>query len=234
MAFSVLSVVVIALLLHSERFHNYLLRAAQQKATEVLGSQAQMHDFAIHWTGISPTVDLYGIVIHGAAPYSDPPLLQADALHVGLTVTSLLHKAWYVSDVRIERPVVRIFADRDGRTNLPSPPQAKENKSPQSINIFDLGIRHLLLERGEIYYNNRKSDLSADLHDLSLQSGFEILKQSYSGTLSYRDGHLQLQNARFDQAQFQRAFCGNFRRIQAGECRAQNWELAPGCCREPP
>ena len=181
MAFSVLSVVVIALLLHSERFHNYLLRAAQQKATEVLGSRAQMRDFAIHWTGISPTVDLYGIVIHGAAPYSDPPLLQADALHVGLTVTSLLHKAWYVSDVRIERPVVRIFADRDGHTNLPSPPQTKENKSQQSINIFDLGIRHLLLERGEIYYNDRKSDLSADLHDLSLQSGFEILKQATPG-----------------------------------------------------
>lgn len=228
MAFSVLSVVVIALLLHSERFHNYLLRAAQQKATEVLGSQAQMHDFAIHWTGISPTVDLYGIVIHGAAPYSDPPLLQADALHVGLTVTSLLHKAWYVSDVRIERPVVRIFADRDGRTNLPSPPQAKESKSPQSITIFDLGIRHLLLERGEIYYNNRKSDLSADLHDLSLQSGFEILKQSYSGTLSYRDGHLQLQNARSIEHNFNAHFVATSEefKLERAELRTGNSRLA--------
>ena len=234
MAFSVLSVVVIALLLHSERFHNYLLRAAQQKATEVLGSQAQMRDFAIHWTGISPTVDLYGIVIHGAAPYSDPPLLQADALHVGLTVTSLLHKAWYVSDVRIERPVVRIFADRDGRTNLPSPPQAKENKSPQSINIFDLGIRHLLLERGEIYYNDRKSDLSADLHDLSLQSGFEILKQELLRDAFISRRTSSASKRQVDRAQFQCAFCRNFRRVQAGKCRAQNWELAPGFCRQPP
>ena len=61
--------------------------------------------------------------------------------------------------------------------------------------MFDLGIRHLLLERGEIYYNNRKSDLSADLHDLSLQSSFALLTNSYSGTLSYRNGHFQLQNA---------------------------------------
>ena len=63
------------------------------------------------------------------------------------------------------------------------------------MDIFDLGIRHLLLERGEIYYNNRKGEISADLHDLMLQSGFEPLTKSYSGTLSYRDGHLQLQNS---------------------------------------
>ena len=44
--------------------------------------------------------------------------------------------------------------------------------------MFDLGIRHLLLERGEIYYNNRKSELSADLHDLALQSSFALLTKT--------------------------------------------------------
>ena len=34
-----------------------------------------------------------------------------------------------------------------------------------------------------------------DLHELSFQSSFALLTKSYSGTLSYRDGHLQLQNA---------------------------------------
>ena len=101
-----------------------------------------MRDFAVHWSGISPTIDLYGVVVQGAAPYSDSPLLQADAIHVGVTVTSLLHKAWYVSDVRIERPVVRIFADRDGRTNLPPPKQEKPGAQAK-MDIFDLGIRHL-------------------------------------------------------------------------------------------
>ena len=73
--------------------------------------------------------------------------------------------------------------------------QVRRNSSATRTSVFDLGIRHLLLERGEIYYNNRKSELSADLHDLTLQSSFELLRKSYSGTLSYRDGHLQLQNA---------------------------------------
>ena len=184
----------IAVLLHSQRFHVYALRIAQQKASQALGSGAELRDFDLHLSGLSPTLDLYGVVVHGAAPYSDPPLLEAESMHLGVTVTSLLHKAWYVSDVRIEHPVARIFADQNGHTNLPSP--KSDNRSAQSrTSVFDLGIRRLLLERGEIYYNNRESDLSADLHDLSLQSSFALLTNSYSGTLSYRNGHLRLQNA---------------------------------------
>jgi translocation and assembly module TamB len=181
--------------MHSERFHNYLLKTAQQKASEALGSQVQIQAFAFHLSGLSPTVDLYGVVVHGAAPYTDPPLLQAEVMHFGVTVTSLLHKSWYVGDVRIEHPVVRVFADSNGRTKLPAP-KSQGNNSGTQTSVFDLGIRHLLLERGEIYYNNRKSELSADLHDLTLQSSFALLRKSYSGTLSYRNGHLQLQNAR--------------------------------------
>jgi translocation and assembly module TamB len=194
--FAALLVVVVlgvVALLHSERFHAYLLRTAQQKTSEAFGSQVQMKDFATHWSGISPMVDLYGVVVHGAAPYPDPPLLQADALHLGVTVNSLLHKVWYVNDVRIEHPVVRIFADSNGHTNLP--PSKQQQPGPQSrTSVFDLGIRHFLLEGGEVYYNDRKSELNADLHELTFRSGFALLASSYSGTLSYRDGYLQLQN----------------------------------------
>ena len=218
-------------LLHSERFHNYLLKTAQQKASEALGSQVQMQGFAFHLSGLSPTVDLYGVIVDGAAPYADPPLLQAEALHFGVTVTSLLHKSWYVGDVRIEHPVVRLFADRNGHTNLPTPNGQGEQSSHAGSSVFDLGIRHLLLERGEIYYNNRKSELSADLHDLTLQSSFELLRKSYSGTLSYRDGHLQLQNASPIAHNFDAQVSRLTRGVQAGERRSENCELTPlaGC-----
>jgi translocation and assembly module TamB len=192
--FIVLVVVAITILLHSNRFHVYLLRTAQQKASDAFGGPVQVREFAFHWSDMSPTVDLYGVVVHGAPPYPDPPLLEADALHVGVTITSLLHKAWYVNDIRMEHPVARVFADRDGHTNLP-PTKAEEPGQQSRTSVFDFGIRHLLLERGEIYYNNRKSELSADVRDLFLQSAFELMQKRYFGTLSYRDGHVQLQNA---------------------------------------
>ena len=58
-----------------------------------MGSQVQMRDFTFHWSGMSPTVDLYGVVVHGAAPYADPPFFEAEEMHLGVTITSLLHKS---------------------------------------------------------------------------------------------------------------------------------------------
>jgi translocation and assembly module TamB len=187
-------VIGIAVLLHNPKFHAYLLRTAQQKATDAFGSQIQLRDFALHWSGISPSLELYDVVVHGAAPYENPPLLQADLLRVDVTISSLARRIWYVNDVRIEHPVMHVFADRDGHTNIPA--SKKKNPNQQSeTNIFDLGIRHLLLERGEAYYNNQKSDLSADLRELFFQSHFDPMQKRYSGTLSYRDGHVLMQNA---------------------------------------
>ena len=50
----------------------------------------------------------------------------------------------------------------------------------------------MLLDRGEVYYNDRKMPLSADLHDLTFRSSYDGANGGrYYGTLSYRDGHLQ-------------------------------------------
>ena len=186
-------VVGMVALLHSVRFHAYLLRTAQQKVGAALGSQVQIRDFALRWAGVSPTLDAYAVIVHGSGPDSSPPLFEADAIHFGITVTSLLHQAWYVDDIRIEHPVVHLVVDKDGHSNLPSPRNAKAGTAP-SVDLFDLGIRHLRLERGTIFYNDRKSELNADLRDLLVQSSFNLLTRTYSGTLSYRDGHFRMRN----------------------------------------
>ncbi len=45
--------------------------------------------------------------------------------------------------------------------------------------------------RGAVYYNNRQSVLSADLHNVDFRASFDSALQKYSGKLSYSDGHLQ-------------------------------------------
>ena len=189
-----LLVAAVFILLDSSRFHAYLVRTAQIKATQALGNQVRFRDYAFHWSGFGPSVELYDIVVHGAAPYTDPPLLQADSFRVQVTISSLWHHSWYVNDVQMERPIVHVFADNQGRTNLPKP-APKEPNSKGNIDLFELGIRRLVLERGEIYYNDQKSDLAADVHELAFQSRYGLLEKKYSGTLSYRDGHVQWQGA---------------------------------------
>jgi len=191
-ALVVLVVIAVFALLHSNKFHAYLLRTIQAKATQSLGSRVQLRDFALSWSGLSPSVTLYDLVVYGAPPHATPPLLKADLVNAQVTITSIWRRSWYLNEIRIERPVVHIFADNQGRTNLPVSPHPK---SQSKVDIFQLGIRHFLLDKGEAYYNSEKSSLSADLHELALRVGFTESERKYSGTLSYQNGHLQFRDA---------------------------------------
>src|SRR5262249_22652125 len=161
-------------------------RTVQEKASQSLGSRVQFRDYALSWSGISPAVELSNIAISGAAPYQSPALLTADSLRIGVTVSSLLHRSWYVNDIAVAHPVVLIFTDHAGQPNLPH--SGTKSSSQSNFDIFQLGVRNASIRNGEIYYNNRKSDLDADVHDLGVQIGFAAIQQKYSGTISYRDG----------------------------------------------
>jgi translocation and assembly module TamB len=184
----ILLVVTAIFLARSPRVHAYLLRTVQEKATAVLNTPVQFQDFSFRLSGLNPSVDVYNVKVQGASS-NTPPLAQADRLHLEVTVASLLRRAWYVNDVRVEHPVVHVFVDSKGSTNLPP---ASASSSQSQTNFFDLGVRHFLLDHGELYYNDRKSDLSADLRQLVFQSRFDVTGKRYHGTFSYRDGHVQL------------------------------------------
>ena len=181
-----LAIVTITVLAHSARVHNYLLALAEKKASDAIGVRVQLQNFAVHLSSLS--LDLYGLTVYGADPYPNPPLLQADHLEAGVRVVSILRRTWYLESIRIDHPVVQVFTSKNDVSNLPKPQSSGKSKT----NLFDLGIRHAVLDRGEIYFNNKKSALKADVHDLSFHSSFDSPQEEYSGTLSYRDGHLSL------------------------------------------
>ena len=185
----------LAALLHSQRFHDYVLIKARQSATEALGVPVELQNFALHFNGISngisPTLDLYGLVVHGAAPYANPPLLQAEQARIGVRVVSLFSKKWYLSEITIHHPVVQIRVDADGNSNLPKPQKnANPNANPMQP-LFDLAIRHAVLDKGELYYNDRQSVLDADLREAMLNAQYDTARNAYSGQIGYSDGHLK-------------------------------------------
>jgi translocation and assembly module TamB len=201
----ILIAIAIPVLLHSVKFHQYVLNKARTQASTALGTDVAIRDFGLTFSGISPTLDVYNVRVAGAAPYNNTPLLTVDHARVGVRIVSLLHRKWYLSDVEVHRPVVNVFVGKNGSDNLP---KTKKNSSSQSkTNIFDLAVQHAVLDGGEVYYNSRKADLSADLHNVDFRSGFDNAQRKYSGTLSYENGHLRIGkynplphalNARFD------------------------------------
>jgi translocation and assembly module TamB len=184
-----LAVIAVIVLLHTASFHRYVLRTVDAKASTALAAPVHLNDFRLSLSNLS--LDLYGITVEGAGAHPTPPLLSAEHIGLRIGIRSIIKRKWYLKYVTIDHPVLHAIVDKTGANNFPH----TQSKSGQShTSIFDLGIRHALLDRGEIYYNNRKSALNADLHDLSLQSVYDTSAQRYSGTLSYRNGHLQMAN----------------------------------------
>ena len=177
--------VAIAVLLHSQRFHDYLLAKVNAAATQSLNAQVHLQNFALRFSPLG--LDVYGVVVHGASPYADPPLLQLQHAYVGIGITSLLHRKWYLTDVRLDHPVVQVFFDKNGRSNLPQP---KPSNSKSNTTIWDLGIRHAVLDQGEVYYNAQATPLSADLHDVEFRASYDVAQTKYAGTLAYTNGRV--------------------------------------------
>ena len=186
----ILLLVVVVGLLNDEAFRQYLLRIVHTKLSEAAGADLRIRDFAVHWTGMSPSVDLYNVVINGAAPYTSPPLLQVDHLAVGVHIVSLVSRKWYLQDIVFDHPVLHLLVMDNGDTNLPK----KKTSSKNQTSLFDLGVRHVNLGQGEIYYNDRKSALDADLHELQFQARFDPGSKRYSGGLGYTNGTIHFQN----------------------------------------
>jgi translocation and assembly module TamB len=174
------------LLLRSQGFHGYVLSKIQQQASEAMGAQVHIQDFSLHLGRLG--AEAYGITIRGGEPTSAPRLIEADQLMIRLKIVSLLHKKVDLNEIVLRHPVVNLMVRKDGSTNLPTPPKSNTNSSTSP---FDLGIQHVLIERGEIYYNDVKTPLDAELHDLQLEIKSEFLKNGYDGRLSYRSGRLQ-------------------------------------------
>jgi translocation and assembly module TamB len=179
-------VLAFAVLINNPGFHRYLLTTVERQASESLGVPVELQDFRLHLATLS--LDLYGVTIHGASPYINPPLLQVQHAEAGVRIVSLLRREWYFSEIRVDRPVVRLFVDKNGVSNLPTFKSSRNSQS--NTGVFDLGIRHAVLEHGEVFYNNRPETLAADLQDFSYQGSFNSLLQMYSGRLSYTSGRV--------------------------------------------
>jgi translocation and assembly module TamB len=179
--------------LHTGPVHNYVKNVVQKKAAAALNTPVQLQDFVLH--PLSGTLDLYGVVVQGATPPAGTvaavshPLLQVQHMHAGVSVSDLLHGTLSPTDITVDSPVVYFYVNANGETNLPT---MQSSNSQSNTNLFDLAIRHMAINNGEVYVNDRKNTLDADLKDLTLQSHYDAGNGGqYIGSLSYSGGHVK-------------------------------------------
>src|SRR5713226_514501 len=175
-------------ILRSNAFHQYVLAKVVQKAEEATGGQVQIQSFDFRWRNL--TADVYGLIIRGTEKDPNHPLLAVDKLLVNIKIVSALQRKVDLSEIIIQHPVIHLISDNNGRSNIPQPKVPTKNNQP--VNVFDLGIKHVLLTNGEICYKQERTPLQADLHDLETEIQYKILQSQYAGSMSYRNGRLQM------------------------------------------
>jgi translocation and assembly module TamB len=177
---------LVLLLDHSEGFRRNILGKVANSIQESTGARLEVGDFNLRLSNL--TLDIYNIVLHGREADPSRPLLQADHLQVGLTIDSLLRRKWHVRDIILDHPVVRMQVNKAGENNLPEP--QKKSASSSKTNIFDLAILELKLDRGEIYYNDQKTPLEAELRDFNVNANYDPAQNKYAGQLGYSNGRI--------------------------------------------
>ena len=174
------------LFLRSRSFQEYALRTIVDDINEATGGRAEIR--ALDFQLSTLTAHLYNITLHGKERPNQAPLLQVDKLTVRLTIQSWLRHKVTLRELLVEHPVAHLVIDREGNSNVPPAPPSQSNSH---TNVFDLAIGHVQLAHGEIDYNDKKTPLDADLHNLNTEIRFEPLAAGYRGTISYDDGHLR-------------------------------------------
>ena len=180
------AVTLVFLLDHNEGFRHSILAKVEKSVQESTGARLEVRDFKLRMSNLS--LDLYNVVVHGTESDPSQPLAAVDHLQVGLTIDSVLNKKWHVRDIIVDHPVVRMAVNKAGENNLPKPP--KKTTSSSNTNVFDLAIRELRLNNGEIYYNDQKTPLEADLHNFAVSANFDPAQKKYSGDLGYNAGKI--------------------------------------------
>jgi len=141
---SLLVLVVTAFfLLRSPGFHTWVLAKIVQQASESTGARVELQNFDFHVKTL--TADIYGLTVHGTEAAGERPLLQVQKATVGIKIISILHRRVNLSELVVDAPVVNLTVNKEGRSNLPTPPPSNKKSS---TNVFDLAVGHVLLTNG--------------------------------------------------------------------------------------
>src|ERR1700683_3987303 len=176
------------LFLRSRYFANYALNKIVESVNEATEGKTEIGNLDFDLSTL--TAHLYSVTVHGTEAANQAPLLHVDKLTVGLKIQSVLRRKITLSELLIEHPEVNLLVGSNSKSNLPQPPPSRSSGASDS-SVFDLAVRHALLSRGEVSYNDKKTPLDADLHDLDVDVHFDPLTTRYSGSLAYDNGHLR-------------------------------------------
>jgi translocation and assembly module TamB len=173
--------------LKSAKFQQIAIHRITQAADQATGGKTEIR--ALGFSLRTLKVHLFDIKVHGTEESGQQPLLQIDNLTVDIKIQSLRQRKFHLDELLIAHPVACVRVNRAGTNNIPKSPAVPVGNP--SVNIFQLAVGHFQIVNGEINYNDKKTPVDADLHELDLNTHFDSGASSYVGSISYNNGHVR-------------------------------------------
>src|SRR5258708_39614169 len=104
-------------LLSTDFAHRYVLALIAQRIQDAVGVRVEITNLSFHRTNLG--ADFFGIKVNGAESDQQPTLFSADRMAVGLGLHLIQSKKIDLQEVIIDRPVMHLSVDSDGKSNMP-------------------------------------------------------------------------------------------------------------------
>jgi translocation and assembly module TamB len=189
-----LALTAVVIFLGSGAGNPLIRRVLVRRLQALTGGRVELRTISIDWLSLRAKVK--GLEIHGLEPAGTAPLFAAEEVDAGLRVDSWWGRKVSLDSLIVQQPHVHIRVERNGVSNVPTPPQPRSAK-PLGQTLLDLHIRHLNLENGWVLYNDVTVPLAVEGDNLRLA----LTASGAMDHLSY-DGNLVWQNVTFTAQRF--------------------------------
>jgi translocation and assembly module TamB len=149
----------LTLILSSGAADNYMRRTIVEQIQKLTSGSAELAAF--HFNPWRLRVTLSDFTVHGREPAGTPPFFHADRLEVGLRIDSVWGRRVSLGDVEVSHPILHVRVEHDGSINVPLARGSTQAK-PLRERIFEVVVRRLRLEDGEILFNDVRVPLVAE------------------------------------------------------------------------
>src|SRR5260370_1453151 len=152
----------------------------------VTGGKVELRALSIRWFAMRATIK--GLVIHGREPAGTEPLFTAEEVQAGLRIDSFWGRRISLNELVVQQPHVHIRVEKNGATNVPTPPRPAFINKPLRDTLFELHIRRLVLANGWVLYNDDKTPITVHGGDLrfGLDAGGTLDHPLYLGNLDWQ------------------------------------------------
>ncbi len=163
-----------------------LTRLLVSRLERMTGGKVEFRALSIHWFAMRATIK--GLVIHGREPAGTEPLFTAEEVQAGLRIDSIWGRRISLNELVVQQPHVHIRVEKNGTTNVPTPPRPASINKPLRDTLFELHIRRLVLADGWVLYNDVKTPITVHGGDLrfGLDAGGTLDHPLYLGNLDWQ------------------------------------------------